>query len=36
MIGVEPCELLARYNRWMNARMIAAAATLDRITARRR
>lgn len=29
MISVEYCQLLARYNRWMNERMYAAAATLS-------
>jgi uncharacterized damage-inducible protein DinB len=29
VISVEYCQLLARYNRWMNERMYAAAATLD-------
>ncbi len=29
MISVEYCQLLARYNRWMNERLYAAAAQLD-------
>lgn len=29
MIDVEYCQLLARYNRWMNERLYAAAATLS-------
>ena len=29
MISVEYCQLLARYNRWMNERLFAAAAQLD-------
>jgi len=29
VISVEYCQLLARYNRWMNERMYAAAAQLD-------
>lgn len=29
MISVEYCQLLARYNRWMNERIYAAAATLS-------
>ncbi len=29
MISVEYCQLLARYNRWMNERLMAAVAQLD-------
>ncbi|MEO8977116.1 MAG: DinB family protein [Casimicrobiaceae bacterium] len=29
MISAQYCQLLARYNRWMNERMLAAAAALD-------
>ena len=29
MISIEYCQLLARYNRWMNERLFAAAAQLD-------
>ncbi len=29
MISVEYCQLLARYNRWMNERLFAAAAQID-------
>ena len=29
MISAQYCQLLARYNRWMNERVYAAAATLD-------
>ena len=35
MIGVEYCRLMARYNRWMNERMYAAAAMLDDIERKR-